>query len=344
MKEVRHVLWVTPGYTRDTDEPYSFPLLHNFGKAMVEQGIQVHVISLHLPATQEDYSLYGVQVYPVGGNLRRGIRKIGYWFNAWKKARSIMRKHPISVIHSFWLNEAALFGSLVARSYRARHVISLMGQDSLPENGYWRLPLFRKAELVAVSDYQRHVFESHADKKCVATIPWALEPEFKPEKTAERNIDVLGVGSLVPIKQYERFLRVIKSWINQDPELRCVLVGSGPEEQQLKALAQELDISDQLTFLPYQHRDEVLRLMKSSKVFLHTAAHEAYGMVLQEALQSDCHVVSTPVGVAWNNNQIIPIDDVHHIRSLLDQPNVASDPLERNINEVAAAYIKLYFR
>jgi hypothetical protein len=43
---------------------------------------------------------------------------------------------------------------------------------------------------------------------------------------------------------------------------------------------------------------EVLARMKQSKVFLHTANFESFGMVLAEAAMNGCRVLSTPVGAA----------------------------------------------
>ncbi|WP_134738629.1 glycosyltransferase family 1 protein [Nocardioides sp. 503] len=75
-----------------------------------------------------------------------------------------------------------------------------------------------------------------------------------------------------------------------DPRLRLVVVGGGPEEQRLRALLPGA------AFLGVLHGDELSRAHASLDVFVHTGRHETYCQSAQEALASGVPVVAPRSG------------------------------------------------
>ncbi|MBV9106507.1 MAG: glycosyltransferase [Verrucomicrobia bacterium] len=91
-----------------------------------------------------------------------------------------------------------------------------------------------------------------------------------------------GAGRLVGWKRIDRFLRVGKQLLELDPEYSFVLAGSGPEEQALRALANDLGISKNLLWLgATPHLDD---FFESINVFLLTSEMEDLPMILLEAM------------------------------------------------------------
>jgi glycosyltransferase involved in cell wall biosynthesis len=74
------------------------------------------------------------------------------------------------------------------------------------------------------------------------------------------------------------------------------IVGSGPEEERLRARVDALGISHTVIFFGWQEHPSAF--YKSSDVLLCTSAFEGYGLTFIEAALCGCPVVSTPVGVA----------------------------------------------
>lgn len=64
---------------------------------------------------------------------------------------------------------------------------------------------------------------------------------------------------------------------------RLVLVGSGPEEQQLRARAAELGIDDRIDFAGFLGADEVPRVLARSLALLLPSREEQWGLVVNEA-------------------------------------------------------------
>ncbi|MDP2651353.1 MAG: glycosyltransferase [bacterium] len=107
---------------------------------------------------------------------------------------------------------------------------------------------------------------------------------------------MLAVSRLAPEKDLPTAIRVLARVREQFPDTGLVIVGSGPEESKLKALAKELGVLKQVFFEGWQ--DSLASYYKTASVFIQTSLFEGFGMSLVEAALSGLPVVSTPVGVA----------------------------------------------
>ncbi len=63
-----------------------------------------------------------------------------------------------------------------------------------------------------------------------------------------------------------------------------LIVGDGPEMDNLKLLARELDLSQNISFLGFvEDYNQALALMKSSRIFISPSTREGFGMAALEA-------------------------------------------------------------
>src|SRR5690606_31012571 len=130
-----------------------------------------------------------------------------------------------------------------ARRRNLRHLCWILGQDARRKNHYARW--FRPAqhELVALSDFLADEFNRNHGIRPAHIVPNAVDPmEFENNSASERPVDILGVGSLIPLKRYDQFVEVIASLKKDFPTLRAVLCGKGPEEIMLREKILELDL------------------------------------------------------------------------------------------------------
>jgi len=111
---------------------------------------------------------------------------------------------------------------------------------------------------------------------------------------------VLFVGRLIYYKGADVLVRAMA-----DVDGDLVMIGSGPLEGELRALAASLGISERVTFLPPVDDAELAAWYRAADVFSlpSVARSEAYGLVQLEAHASGTPVVSTdlPTGVPWVN-------------------------------------------
>jgi glycosyltransferase involved in cell wall biosynthesis len=73
-------------------------------------------------------------------------------------------------------------------------------------------------------------------------------------------------------------------------------VGSGPEENKLKALAKELGVEKNVAFEGW--KEDLHSYYKTANTYIQTSRFEGYGMSLVEAGLAGLPIVTTKVGVA----------------------------------------------
>ncbi|MDN5753857.1 MAG: glycosyltransferase, exosortase A system-associated [Nitrosospira sp.] len=67
------------------------------------------------------------------------------------------------------------------------------------------------------------------------------------------------IGSFYAYEGLSVLLRALPEMLSRNPNIRILLVGGGPQEQELKALAMQLDLQDKVTFVGRVPHDQVQR-------------------------------------------------------------------------------------
>lgn len=123
------------------------------------------------------------------------------------------------------------------------------------------------------------------------------------------NFIFLTVSRLVEVKNISLQLKALSKVENAN----LIIVGDGPEKNNLINLTKELNIEDRVEFVGWV--DDVYSYYKSSDCLLLTSDSEGYGMVVAEAVLASLPVIMTDVGVAGElvkdgiNGLIVPIRD-----------------------------------
>ena len=104
---------------------------------------------------------------------------------------------------------------------------------------------------------------------------------------------ILVVAHLIPEKGIDILLRGFARL--EDPTARLVIVGDGPQQAELRGLAQQLGIDTRTEFVGL--RDDVQSCLHAADVFVHPAIWaEAFGWTIAEAMASGCPVVASRTG------------------------------------------------
>jgi N-acetyl-alpha-D-glucosaminyl L-malate synthase BshA len=112
----------------------------------------------------------------------------------------------------------------------------------------------------------------------------------------EREPVVLFVGSLIARKGVDTLVRAMADVSAVLPGYRLVLVGDGPEQDNLAALASSLGIGGAVEFPGFLSQAEVAHWMQRARLFVLPSNEEGQGVVLLEAMASGTPVVASHVG------------------------------------------------
>ncbi|MET0240968.1 MAG: glycosyltransferase, partial [Sphingobium sp.] len=124
---------------------------------------------------------------------------------------------------------------------------------------------------------------------------------------------VIGCGRLVAQKGWATLLRAFAKVIERRPA-RLVVLGVGPEEAELKALASELGLEGSADFVGFQSMP--LAWMRASDLFVMSSRYEGFGNVIVEALATGTSVVSTNCNYGPSEilddgkyGELVPVED-----------------------------------
>ena len=90
---------------------------------------------------------------------------------------------------------------------------------------------------------------------------------------------VVATGRLAAQKNYPVLLRAAVHM----PDVQVQIVGAGPDEDMLKAMARDLAVTNRVTFLGHRPREETLELLAAGGVFVQPSLFEGHSLALIEA-------------------------------------------------------------
>ncbi len=286
---------ISPGFPADEADSTCLPPQQVFIKALRElnPALQVIVLTLQYPFFSRTYDWHGVQVISFGTERSSRPYRALVMLRVWRTLRKLNREHQLIGLLSFWLDKCAFLADIFAKRHGLLHYCWLLGQDAKAGNRYFSRIKPDGARLIAISDFvARHLHHNYGVRP-QHVIPIGVNTAmFDNTDPVTKNIDILGAGSLIPLKQYHIFLELVKALQPHFPQIRTVICGDGPEMKRLRARVKELGLEDNVSLIGRRSHAEVLELMLQSKILLHTANYEGLGLVNLEALCAGAKVVS----------------------------------------------------
>jgi glycosyltransferase involved in cell wall biosynthesis len=106
---------------------------------------------------------------------------------------------------------------------------------------------------------------------------------------------VVSVGRLIEWKGHQTLVRAARRVIESHPRARFVVVGSGPYEGELRALAGSLGLNDSVVFAGYQN--DVRAALEGATVFAHCSIEpEPFGRTIIEAMAMRLPAIVSALG------------------------------------------------
>ncbi|MDQ0269108.1 glycosyltransferase [Cytobacillus purgationiresistens] len=111
---------------------------------------------------------------------------------------------------------------------------------------------------------------------------------------SEKDFVIAMVARLTPVKGHTTALMALKEIVTDYPHVKLLLIGDGFLEWELKKRVEELELTDQVSFLGY--RKDVDALLQISDLKLLTSYSESFPLVLLEAARAKNAIITTDVG------------------------------------------------
>lgn len=335
------LLILTPGFPQNEEDTTCIPYLQDFvlGLQQYYPDLHIKIITFQYPFQRGHYTWHGIPVFSAGGANRKGLFRWLTWRRVKRQAAQWINKE--TVVHSFWLTEAAEVAADIARKNRLKHIATIMGQDALLTNAYLQRIPFGNVQVVAPNEKAAGYFHIHTARDVAAIIPHAIAPI--PFVVSERDIDVLFVGSFIELKQPFLFVEAVASLTSRWPHLKAEMMGDGPLLKSVTATIQNQSIP--ITLHGKTDRKAVHAAMLRTKVLVHTSRYEGHSTVISEALACGCRVVCFAVGHAAHPH-IEEVADIAEmiaaVENALSAPSLSSGYYPEVQQEALQAYMHLY--
>ncbi len=288
------ILILTPGFPKDEADTTCLPLQQALLRAFKQEHPRQKtiVLSFQYPYQKGNYIWNGIPVISMGGSNKGGIRRLLLWNSIKKRLNRLAAENHIISIVSFWCGEAALIGKRFADSQKIPWHCWILGQDAREGNHYVNRIKPAADELMALSDFTADIFEgNHGVRPAHFLLP-GIEEALPDKPLPKKDIDIVGAGSLIPLKQYGIFIKVIAEIKNRIGNISVVIAGDGPQRQGLQEMINQWELNECITLAGEMSHPDVLSLMERSRLFLHTSNYEGFGVACIEALYAGCQVIS----------------------------------------------------
>lgn len=282
-------------------------------RAQAEQGLSPELLMLvhrrgpHLSAEIQRLRACGIRVHTCDFDIpRQASRRVQLFRGARlvNRLRRFLQARRRSVIHTH-LPHADILGAVAARLAGCRQVVCSTHNNE-PHHATWKWRLIHRMlgritrHHIAISGAVRDHLIRYAAvaEDRIATIPYGVRtPEVDSDRGGSRrrfgiaaDAFVVGfVGRLVRQKNVSVLLRALAT----QPEVECVIAGSGDLEDELRKTAADLGLTN-VRFLG--HVADAPRLMPALDVLCLPSRWEGLGLVLIEAMLLGVPVIGSRSG------------------------------------------------
>jgi glycosyltransferase involved in cell wall biosynthesis len=227
--------------------------------------------------------------------------------NAWWRLYSLLVRESIDVVHAH-MPRASIPGAILARLARVPVVVSHEHGSAL-QGKRVRTLLDREVVarlstvMIAVSAWDRQNLIEHERipperiRVFPNGIPAVTDPPANGAQVIERpdGAHLIGaIGRLWPEKGYEDLIHAVKLLSDHGYRMRCVIVGDGPGEADLRQLIDRLSMAEEVKLLG--RREDVAEIIDQLDVAVLSSVREGSPLALLEYMAGAAPIVATAVG------------------------------------------------
>lgn len=373
MKEIRVLYIVTafPRHEKDVITPWLWTLIQE----LMKRGVKAEVLASSYRG-MGDGELWGIRVHrwryaparwetlshdvAIPEKIKKGlgpkIMVVPFLLGGLIKAVKLARKGKYDLVHVHWPFPFALlaFPFKVPRVYTFYTAEITLAERLRFLRGIFQYLVNRAQALTFLTSYClsrfSKTFQLPRGSKAVVIPFMPVGEAYETPEIRRKERRLLFVGRLVERKGVIYLLRAVKILRETYPDIRLAIVGTGPEENHLRAEAKTLRIEDNVEFLGLISEQEKSAEYAKATVFVLPAIvdskgdTEGQGVVILEAMRAGVPVVASAVGgivdliVDGETGFLVPEKDPEALSAVLAR--LLNSPEER-MRVATAAHLRL---
>ena len=216
-----------------------------------------------------------------------------------KNLKAVIAQQKPDLIHAHDMRasfvSALCCGSIPVVSHIHNNAYDARGLS--PKSVAYLIAGFKAKHIIWVSNssYEGYVFHKLFEKKSSVLYNIIDVEQIFQKKAQDTNTydyDMIYVGRLTYQKDPQRLMRLCAKLKESKPDLNVAIVGTGEQEEEVKALCGELGLQENVHFLGFQSNP--IKMVHDSKAMILTSRWEGTPMCALEAMALGTPVVSTP--------------------------------------------------
>jgi len=245
--------------------------------------------------------------------------KMFYIFKAWRAAEEFHRRNRFQVIWAIM----ASYGGVAALLFKISHPgipLFLTVQEGDSEEhmifgkfgltGFLGKQIIKNSDYIqAISAYLRDFTRRRGARSVIEVIPNGVDLEMFDAKYTDAELRatrenlglkdeyvVVTTSRLVYKNAIDVLIRAIAGCKNKMLNVKCLIIGGGPELYKLKVQSQKLKVDNNILFLGQIAQKDLPLYLKISDIFVRASRSEGLGSSFLEAMAAGLPIVGTPVG------------------------------------------------
>jgi len=284
-----------------------------------------------------------------------------------KTGRKLVKTQSYDVINTHFVLPTGPVGDALARFAGIPNVLSLHGGDLYdpskvtsphrhPLLRAWVRRLLRRADVVVgqSSNTLQNMRRYYTPEIAGTRIPLGIQRP-KVEAASRHSYGLRGddvllvtVGRLVGRKAIHQLIDTVGGL--KEERVRLLIIGTGPEEGNLKEEAAKREVGNRILFLGQVEEAEKFRVLHMCDLYVSTSQHEGFGLVYLEAMACGLPIVCYDHGGQTDflhdgkTGYLVPLNDrvrfLDRCAILVRERDVRNEMARYNRNHVEEFYIE----
>jgi glycosyltransferase involved in cell wall biosynthesis len=299
-------------------------------EALVRLGDEVDVVTSRMKGLPRYEQVEGVRLHRVMCVRRRRHyttlpEMTTQVLPAYRKALELVRKNRYAINHTHFILPTGLASYLLWRRTGLPYVITIHGSDVPGYNPdrfglahtlvqpVWKEIVRSASCLITASHFLKGLVEERIDAQ-VEVVPYGIDlPELPAGPKRNR---ILVVTRMFKRKGVQFLLQALDGF---SADWEVCIAGDGPYLPQLREMARS--VRHPVNFLGFVRGRRLLELYQSAKVFVFPSVQENFPVVLLEAMNAGCAVITSRAAgcteVVQDAAITVPAGDVSELREAL---------------------------